>query len=236
MIFFVEKMIPALMQLATIVLGKHFLSMESLRYIPSEIVERIFIEFIRTISNVSIVNEKDLTRIVDLLTDYHSEEFCQSFSYSINNHLNLVTNEFYLRLLTRLQTHLVQLDFSKALLRFNSEEKAQLLNIIGQMESIEYLKLTHNGLDDDDIRLLTASQRIKSQSLSHLQTLHLQGRIIENREVFQSIRKFHGYFRESFIESIRTFSQIADICRNSSCFSSYIGCKQKSLKSILTNN
>ncbi|CAF3885620.1 unnamed protein product [Rotaria sp. Silwood2] len=42
------------------------------------------------------------------------------------------------------------------------------------MENIEYLRLTFNRLDDDDIRLLTASNRIRSKALCNLHSLHLQ--------------------------------------------------------------
>lgn len=164
------------MHLAGKVLGKFFLAMESLRYIPEEIVEMIFREYLRTISSLSIITEKDLTRIVHLLSDNHADLFCTSFCYSIVNHLNLLTAQFYLHLFERTQTHLSQLDFSNAVDRFTNDEKAQLLNVIGQMESIEYLRLTHNRLDDDDIRLLTASHRITSKSLCHLHSLHLQGK------------------------------------------------------------
>ena len=168
-------MFPSLMELAARVLGKHFLIIETFHYIPDEIVQFIFNQFMRTLTNISIINEKDLTKIVNLLTEYQPDLFCTAFSYSINNHLNLVTNQFYLHLLTRLQNSLLQLDFSYALQRFNNEEKMTLLNIIGQMENIEYLRLTHNHFDDDDIRILTASKRIRSKALANLHSLHLQG-------------------------------------------------------------
>ncbi|CAF2972142.1 unnamed protein product [Rotaria sp. Silwood2] len=48
------------------------------------------------------------------------------------------------------------------------------------MENIEYLRLTFNRLDDDDIRLLTASNRIRSKALCNLHSLHLQGKIRNN--------------------------------------------------------
>ena len=171
-----SRMIPSLMHLAGKVLGKFFLAMESLRYIPEEIIEMIFREYLRSISSLSIITEKDLTRIVLLLSDYHADLFCTSFCYSLVNHLNLLTAQFYLHLFKRTQIHLSQLDFSNAVDRFTNDEKAQLLNVIGQMESIEYLRLTHNRLDDDDIRLLTASHRITSKALCHLHSLHLQGK------------------------------------------------------------
>ena len=174
------------MQLSAKVLGKFFLAMESLRYIPNEIVEMLFREYLRTISSLSIVTEKDLTRIVHLLSDHHAEIFCTSFCYSLVNHLNLLTAQFYLNLFQRVQNHLSQLDFSNAVERFSSDEKAQLLNVIGQMESIEYLRLTHNRLDDDDIRLLTASHRITSRALCHLHSLHLQG---ENERCGRGLNK-----------------------------------------------
>jgi hypothetical protein len=70
------------------------------------------------------------------------------------------------------------LDFSNGLEKIDYDNKRSFLNIIGQMESIEYLRLTYNRLDDDDIRLLTANNRIQSKAFCNLHTLHLQGTII----------------------------------------------------------
>jgi hypothetical protein len=67
------------------------------------------------------------------------------------------------------------LDFSNGLEMFDYDNRRSLLYIIGQMEEIEYLRLTYNRLDDDDIRLLTANNRIRSKALCNLHTLHLQG-------------------------------------------------------------
>ena len=170
-----ERMIPSLMQMSVRVLGKYFFAMESLRYIPSEIVQMIFDEYLKTIEHLSILSENDLLRLVNLLTDYHAENFCTSLRYSKSNLLNFLPATFYLHLFQRLQHHLVQLDFANGLENFTSEEKMKFLNLIGQMETIENLRLTHNRLDDDDIRILTASHRIRTQSLCHLHTLHLQG-------------------------------------------------------------
>lgn len=176
------EMIPSLMILAVRVLGKYFLVMESLRYLPDEIVQMIFNEYLKHISHLSILNEKDLLRIVNLLTDYHADVFCTSLCYSKSNLLNFLPPAFYLHLLKRLQNHLIQLDFSNGLEKFNPEEKMEFLNLIGQMEQIEYLRLTHNHLDDDDIRILTASNRIRSKPLCNLHHLHLQGKKIEGND------------------------------------------------------
>jgi hypothetical protein len=172
-------MIPSLVNLATRILGKYFLSVESFRYIPDEIVENIFDEYLKTISSLSIINENDLIQIVNILTDYHSDIFCTSLCYSITNTLNFLTANFYLHLLKCVHLNIIQLDFSNALEKFDYEEKGKFLNIIGQMENIEYLRLTYNRLDDEDIRLLTASNRIRSKALCNLHTLHLQGKIFK---------------------------------------------------------
>ncbi|CAF3688686.1 unnamed protein product [Rotaria sordida] len=168
-------MIPSLVNLASRILGKYFLSIESCRYLPNEIVEKIFDEYLKTISSLSIINENDLIKIINILTDYHSDIFCTSFCYSITNNLNFLTANFYLHLLKRINLNVIQLDFSYALEKFDHEEKRKILNIIGQMENIEYLRLTFNQLDDEDIRLLTASNRIRSKALCNLHSLHLQG-------------------------------------------------------------
>ena len=170
-------MLPSLVDLAARVLGKHFLAIESFRHIPEEIVEIILDEYLKTISSFSIINENDLTRIVHLLSDHHSDRFCTSFRYAITNHLNLLSTHFYHRLLERVHDHLVQLDFSNAFEKMAPEERNRFLNLIGQMENLEYLRLTFNRLDDDDIRMLTASNRIKSKALCNLHTLHLYGKI-----------------------------------------------------------
>jgi len=172
-------MISTLVNLASCILGKHFLSIESLRYIPNELVENIFDEYLKTISSLTIINENDLLQIVYILTDYHSDIFCTSFCYYKTNHFNFLTNYFYLQLLKRVQLNIIQLDFSNALDKFDYEEKEKFLNLIGQMENIEYLRLTYNRLDDEDIRLLTASNRIRSKALCNLHTLHLQGKIFK---------------------------------------------------------
>ncbi|CAF5006098.1 unnamed protein product, partial [Rotaria sp. Silwood1] len=174
-------MIPSLVNLASRILGKYFLSIESCRYVPDEIVEKIFDEYLKTISSLSIINENDLIKIVNILTDYHSDIFCTSFCYSITNNLNFLTANFYLHLLKRIHLNVIQLDFSYALEKFDYEEKRKILNIIGQMENIEYLRLTFNRLDDEDIRLLTASNRIRSKALCNLHSLHLQGNDLTSR-------------------------------------------------------
>ncbi|CAF3507581.1 unnamed protein product [Rotaria sp. Silwood1] len=174
-------MIPSLVNLASRTLGKYFLSIESCRYVPDEIVEKIFDEYLKTISSLSIINENDLIKIVNILTDYHSDIFCTSFCYSITNNLNFLTANFYLHLLKRIHLNVIQLDFSYALEKFDYEEKRKILNIIGQMENIEYLRLTFNRLDDEDIRLLTASNRIRSKALCNLHSLHLQGNDLTSR-------------------------------------------------------
>ncbi|CAF2517441.1 unnamed protein product [Rotaria sp. Silwood2] len=174
-------MISSLVNLASRILGKYFLSIESCRYLPDEIVEKIFDEYLKTISSLSIINENDLIKIVNILTDYHSDIFCTSFCYSITNNLNFLTANFYLHLLKRIHLNVIQFDFSYALEKFDYEEKTQILNIIGQMENIEYLRLTFNRLDDDDIRLLTASNRIRSKALCNLHSLHLQGNNLTSR-------------------------------------------------------
>ena len=168
-------MIPSLVNLASSILGKHFLSIESLRYIPSEMVEYIFDEYLKTIT---IINENDVRKIVKILTDYHSDIFCTSFCYYITNNLNFLKPDFYVYLLNCVHLNIIQLDFSNALERFDYEEKGKLLNLIGQMENIEYLRLTYNRLEDDDIRLLTANNRIQNKGLCNLHSLHLQGMII----------------------------------------------------------
>lgn len=170
-------MIPTLVNLASCVLGKYFLSIESCRYIPDEIVEKIFDEYLKTIASLSIINENDLIKIINILTDYHSDIFCTSFCYSKTNNLNFLTSNFYLHLLKRIHLNVTELDLSHALERYNYEDKEKFLNIIGQMEYIEYLRLAFNRLDDEDIRLLTASNRIRSKALCHLHSLHLQGKI-----------------------------------------------------------
>ncbi|CAF0993253.1 unnamed protein product [Rotaria sp. Silwood1] len=174
-------MIPSLVNLASRTLGKYFLSIESCRYVPDEIVEKIFDEYLKTISSLSIINENDLIKIVNILTDYHSDIFCTSFCYSITNNLNFLTANFYLHLLKRIHLNVIQLDFSYALEKFDYEEKRKILNIIGQMENIEYLRLTFSRLDDEDIRLLTASNRIRSKALCNLHSLHLQGNDLTSR-------------------------------------------------------
>jgi hypothetical protein len=175
---FSRIMIPSLVNLASCVLGKYFLLIESLRYIPNEMIENIFDEYLRTRSSLSIISENDLRRIVKILTDYHSDVFCTSFCYYITNNLNFLTTDFYLYLLKCVNLNLIQLDFSNALERFDYEEKGKFLNIIGQMENIEYLRLTYNRLDDEDIRLLTACNRIQGKGLCNLHSLHLQGTMI----------------------------------------------------------
>jgi len=172
-----SRMIPSLVNLACRVLGKYFLSIESLRYIPNELVENIFDEYLKTISSLTIINENDLIRIVYILTDYHSDIFCTSFCYYITNNLNFLTINFYLQLLKRVQLNIIQLDFSNIFEKFNYEDKRKILNLIGQMENIEYLRLTYNQLDDEDIRLLTVSNRIRNKALCNLHSLHLQGNI-----------------------------------------------------------
>ncbi|CAF3754237.1 unnamed protein product [Rotaria magnacalcarata] len=174
-------MIPSLVNLASRVLGKYFLSIESCRYLPDEIVEKVFDEYLKTISSLSIINENDLIKIINMLTDYHSDIFCTSFCYSITNNLNFLTANCHVHLLTRIHLNLIQLDFSYALEKFVYEEKRKILNIIGQMENIEYLRLTYNRLDDEDIRLLTASNRIRSKALCNLHSLHLQGNNLTSR-------------------------------------------------------
>lgn len=169
-------MIPSLVNLAARVLGKHFLSIESFRYLPDEFIEQIFDEHLKTISSLSIINENDFMKIINLLTDYHSDIFCTSFCYTIANHLNLLSVNFYCHLLKRIHLNVSQLDFSHAMDKYDYEDKGKLLNIIGQMENIEYLRLTFNQLNDDDVRLLTASHRIRSKALCHLHILHLQGK------------------------------------------------------------
>lgn len=176
---FFSRMIASLVNLASCILGKHFLSIESLRYIPDELVENIFDEYLKTISSLTIINENDLIQIVKTLTDYHSDRFCTSFCYYLTNHLNFLTKNFYFYLLKCIQINLIQLDFSNILEKMNYDEKTSFLNLIGQMECIEYLRLTYNQLDDDDIRLLTANNRIQSKALCNLHTLHLQGMINE---------------------------------------------------------
>lgn len=171
-------MIPSLVNLSSRVLGKYFLSIESCRYLPDEILEKIFDEYLKTISSLSIINENNLIKIINLLTDYHADIFCTSFCYSITNNLNFLTAKFYTHLLTRVHTNVTQLDFSYALEKFDYEEKRSILNLIGQMENIEYLRLTYDQLDDEDIRLLTASNRIQSKSLCNLHSLHIQGKIL----------------------------------------------------------
>ncbi|CAF3067230.1 unnamed protein product [Rotaria socialis] len=174
-------MIPSLVHLASRVLGKYFLSIESCRYLPDEIVEKLFDEYLKTISSLSIINENDLIKIINILTDHHSDVFCTSFCYSITNNLNFLTANCHVHLLTRIHLNLAQLDFSYALEKFVYEEKRKILNIIGQMENIEYLRLTYNRLDDEDIRLLTASNRIRSKALCNLHSLHLQGNNLTSR-------------------------------------------------------
>ncbi|CAF1291347.1 unnamed protein product [Adineta steineri] len=174
-------MIPSLVNLAAHVLGKHFLSIESLRYIPDELVEIIFDGYLKTLSSVSVINENDLIRIVQILTNYHADLFCTSFCYSITNHLNLLTTNFYFHLFQRIHSNIIELDFSNAFEKYTHEEKGKFLNIIGQMENIEYLRLTHNQLDDEDIRLLTANNRIQSTALCNLHHLHLQGNNLTHR-------------------------------------------------------
>ncbi len=171
------RMIPSLVNLSSCILGKYFLSIESLCYIPNELVENIFDEYLKTISLLTIINENDLRRIVKILTDYHSDIFCTSFCYYISNHLNFLTANFYLYLLKCVRKNIIQLDFSNAFEKFDEEEKGKFLNVIGQLENIEYLRLTYNRFDDEDIRLLTASHRIRNQTLCHLHSLHLQGTI-----------------------------------------------------------
>jgi hypothetical protein len=163
-------MIPSLVELSCRVLGKYFLSIESFRYIPNEFVENIFDEYLKTISSLSIINENELQKLVNCLTDHHADQFCTSFCYYKTNQLNFLSTNFYLQLFKRI--NLIQLDFSNGL---EYDNKRCLLNIIGQMEEIEYLRLTYNRLDDDDIRLLTANNRIRSKALCNLHTLHLQG-------------------------------------------------------------
>ncbi|UJR37899.1 hypothetical protein I4U23_030588 [Adineta vaga] len=174
-------MIPSLVELASRILGKYFLSIESLRYIPDEFVEKIFNGYLQTKASVSILNEQDLTRIVKILTDYHGDLFCTSFCYYTNNHLNFLTANFYFHLFKCVHTNLTELDFSHVLDKYSYEEKERFLNIIGQMETIEYLRLTYNQLNDEDIRLLTASHRIQSKALCNLHSLHLQGNHLTNR-------------------------------------------------------
>lgn len=170
-----SRMIPSLVKLSCRTLGKYFLSIESLRYIPDELVENIFDEYIKTISSLTIINEIELKRIVQILTDYHSDIFCTSFCYYMMNQLNFLSINFYFYVLKCIQMNLIQLDFSNVFEKLTYDEKGQFLNLIGQMENIEYLKLTYNRLDDEDIRLLTASNRIRSKSLCNLHHLHLQG-------------------------------------------------------------
>jgi hypothetical protein len=177
-------MIPSLVNLAVRVLGKYFLSIESLRYLPNEIVEPIFDEYLKTISSLSIINQNDFIRIVDRLTDYHSDIFCTSLCYYMSNNLNFLTANFYLHLLKRVHCNIIQLDFSNALEKLNSEEKGNFLNIIGQMENIEYLRLTYNQLDDEDIRILTASNRIISKALCNLHSLHIQGTYSKRKDMW----------------------------------------------------
>ncbi|CAF3461113.1 unnamed protein product, partial [Rotaria sp. Silwood2] len=107
-------MISSLVNLASRILGKYFLSIESCRYLPDEIVEKIFDEYLKTISSLSIINENDLIKIVNILTDYHLDIFCTSFCYSITNNLNFLTANFYLHLLTRIHLNVIQFDFSYA--------------------------------------------------------------------------------------------------------------------------
>lgn len=195
------EMIPSLMKMSVRVLGKYFLAMESLRYIPNEIVQMIFDEYLKTIENLSILNENDLLRLVNLLTDYHGDVFCSSLCYSKSNLLNFLPSTFYFNLIQRVQNHLVQLDFSNVFENFDQQEKTKFLNVIGQMETIEYLRLTHNRFDDDDIRILTARNRIRSQSLCNLRELHLQGKKKRNATLICSF-----CFRKSFDESFSSFS------------------------------
>lgn len=170
-----SRMISSLVHLASIVLGKYFLSIESFRYIPDELVERIFDEYLKSIAGLAIVQENELVQIVNKLTDYHSDGFCTSFSYRPSNYLNILTANFYLRLFERVQETITHLDFSNVVDKFDYDTRRRFLNLIGQMENIEYLRLTHNRFDDDDIRLFTASHRIRSQALCNLHSLHLQG-------------------------------------------------------------
>lgn len=170
-----SRMISSLVNLAAHILGKYFLSIESFRYIPDELVEKIFDEYLKNIAQLSIIPEDDLLRIVQILTGYHAEEFCTSFSYSQSNYLNILTEKFYLDLFQRIQETIIQLDFSNIFEKFDYETKGRFLNLIGQMKNVEYLRLTSNRFDDDDIRLLTASHRIRTETLCNLHTLHLQG-------------------------------------------------------------
>lgn len=170
-------MISSLLDLSCQILGKYFLSIESLRFIPGELVEKIFDEYLKTISSFNVMNENDLSKIVQVLSNSHSDLFCTSFSYYKNNYLNLLSNRFYSNLLQHVQYHLIQLDFSNVLNQWNHDDKRYLLNLIGQMETLEYLKLTYNQLDDDDMRFLTANHRIKSKALCNLQNLYIQGSI-----------------------------------------------------------
>ena len=172
-----SRMIPSLVNLACCTLGKYFLSIESCRYLPNEIVEKIFDEYLKTLSSLSIINEVDLIKIVNILTNYHSDMFCKSFCYYTKNSLNFLTPNFYLHLFQQIHFSVIQLDFSYALEKLNDEEKQRLLNAIGQMENIEYLRLTFNRLDDEDIRLLTACHRIRNKALCNLHILHIQGKI-----------------------------------------------------------
>lgn len=210
-----SRMISTLVNLASIVLGKYFLSIESFRCIPDELVEKIFDEYLKSIARLAIVQEDDLMQIVNKLTDYHSDGFCTSFSYHQSNYLNLLTPNFYLRLFQQVQETIVQLDFSHVFNKFDCEIRGRFLNLIGQMENIEYLRLTHNQFDDDDIRLLTASHRIRSQALCNLHSLHLQGtkRSIISIGLFrcESSRKSSHQSISSFSKSINIASYVVSI-------------------------
>jgi hypothetical protein len=207
-------MIPSLMHLSIGVLGKYFLSMESLRYIPHEIVDMIFREYLSNMTSPSAMDDNDLNRTINLLTEYHADAFCSSLCYSKVNHGRFLTAPFYLHLLKCLKNTLNQLDFSNALDKFNVEEKAQLLNIVGQMETLEYLRLTHNRFDDDDIRLLTASHRIQSKALCNLRYLHLQG---ENNSIRQYVHEKYWTVIEIHLSILRSDVPI-DSVSNSSKF------------------
>jgi len=221
-----KKMIPSLMKMSVRVLGKYFLAMESLRYIPNEIVQMIFDEYLKTIENLSILNENDLGRLVNLLTDYHGDVFCSSLCYSKSNLLNFLPSTFYFNLIQRVQNHLVQLDFSNVFENFDRQEKNKFLNVIGQMETIEYLRLTHNRFDDDDIRILTARNRIRSQSLCNLRELHLQGNHLTSRSArflkaltsLETLYVSHlsSYEKTSFINEFDNLSQCT-------CTTNYFG-------------
>lgn len=210
-----------LLDLSSQVLGKYFLSIESLRFIPAELVEKIFDEFCRTISSSDLMNETDLSKIVTILTDEHSDLFCTSFCYYRTNSLNLLSNQFYLHLLQRMESQLIQLDFSNVLSQWSYEDKKQLLNLIGQMESLEYLKLTYNQLDDDDIRFLTANHRIRTKALCNLQQLHLQGK----REKGIQSKTYATFSRQSSHVSSSSVSEGANIFRDTLCVLRLTPCK-----------